>query len=67
MTATAFLSLKQRLARLPEAERRQLSAFLIRLGQERPAWRKETARRLDDMADGRKVSVTELRKRLGHG
>lgn len=66
MTATAFLDLKQRAAKLSELERRQLSAYLIRLGQDRPAWKRETARRLDDMGKGRKVSVAELRRQLGH-
>ena len=66
MTATAFLDLKQRAARLTEAERRQLSAYLIRLGQERAPWKRETARRLDEMGRGRKVPVSELRRQLGH-
>lgn len=66
MTATAFLDLKQRAAKLSEQERRQLSAYLIRLGQDRPAWKRETARRLGDMGKGRKVSVAELRRQLGH-
>jgi hypothetical protein len=66
MTATAFLDLKQRAARLSEKERRDLSAYLIRLGQERPAWKKETARRLNEMAKGKKTSVADLRKQLGH-
>jgi len=65
MTATAFLELKQRAAKLSEKERRQLSAYLIRLGQERPIWKRETSRRLDDMAKGNKVSVVELRTQLG--
>jgi hypothetical protein len=66
MTATAFLDLKQRAARLTEAERKNLSAYLIRLGQERAGWKQETARRLNAMAAGKKVSVAELRKQLGH-
>jgi len=66
MTATAFLDLKQRASKLPEKERQSLSAFLIRLGQERSGWRQETARRLNAMAAGKKVSVAELRKQLGH-
>jgi hypothetical protein len=66
MTATAFLDLKQRAAKLTEAERKNLSAYLIRLGQERAGWKKETARRLDEMAAGKKVSVADLRKQLGH-
>ena len=66
MTATSFLDLKQRLVRVSEAERRELSAFLVRRGQERPAWKKETARRLKEMADGKQVSVAALRRRFRH-
>jgi hypothetical protein len=67
MTAIAMLDLKQRLASLGETERRELSAYLIRLGQEKPTWKKETARRLRDMASGKKVSTAQLRRQLGHG
>jgi hypothetical protein len=66
MTATAFLDLKQRASKLSEAERRRLSAYLIRLGQERPAWKRATAQRLNAMAKGHKISVAALRKQLGH-
>lgn len=66
MTATAFLELKQRASQLPEKERKNLSAYLIRLGQARAGWKKETARRLDEMAAGKKVSVADLRRQLGH-
>jgi len=67
MTATAFLELKQRASKLSERKRRELSAFLIRLGQERGGWKQETARRLNAMAAGRKITTAELRKQLGHG
>ena len=60
MTATAFLELKQRATKLSEKERRNLSAFLIRLGQERAGWKLETARRLNAMAAGKNASVAEL-------
>jgi hypothetical protein len=66
MTSTALLGLKQQLTMLSERERREVSAFLIRLGQESPDWKKETARRLRTMAAGKKTSVSELRERLGH-
>jgi hypothetical protein len=66
MTATAFLDLKQRASKLSEKDRQNLSAYLIRLGQERTGWKKETARRLNEMAGGKKTSVIELRKQLGH-
>jgi hypothetical protein len=67
MTATAFLELKQRASKLTEKERQNLSAYLVRLGQERPDWKQETARRLNEMAKGKKVSVAQLRKQLEHG
>ena len=67
MTAASLLGLKQQLASLSERERREVSAFLVRLGQESPAWKRETARRLKEMAAGRKTSVAELRDRLGQG
>ena len=66
MTATAFLELKQRTSKLTESERRNLSAYIIRLGQERAGWKDETARRLNTMAAGKKMSVADLRKQLGH-
>jgi hypothetical protein len=66
MTSTALLGLKQQLTMLSERERREVSAFLIRLGQQSPDWKKETARRLRTMAAGKKTSVSELRERLGH-
>ena len=66
MTATAFLELKQRASKLSERERQNLSAFLVRLGQERAGWKQETARRLNEMSRGKKMSVSELRKQLGH-
>ncbi len=66
MTATAFLDLKQRASKLSERERQDLSAYLIRLGQDRAVWKKETARRLNEMAKGKKTSVADLRKQLGH-
>lgn len=65
MTATAFLDLKKRASKLPEKQRKKLSADLIRWGQERPEWKQETARRLDAMAAGKKVCVADLRKQLG--
>ncbi len=66
MTATAFLDLKQRASKLTESERKNFSAYLLRLGQERASWKKETARRLDEMGKGKKLSTAELRKQLGH-
>lgn len=66
MTATAALDLKQRLVKLSEPERREISAFLLRIKRETPAWKKEMSRRMKEMDQGRKVRLTDLAKRLGH-
>ena len=52
------------ITRLPENDRREVSAFIIRMGQETESWRVETARRLDQMASGNVVSVADLRRQL---
>lgn len=61
------MELKQRATTLSEEDRQNLSAFLIRLGQEKEEWKQETARRLDEMSEGKQVNVADLRKQLGHG
>lgn len=66
MTETGLLGLKQQLVQLSESERHDISAFLIRLGQESEEWKQETARRLDRMIAGEQTGVDELRQRLGH-
>jgi hypothetical protein len=67
VTGTALLFIKQRLNELSERERREVSAFLSRLGRETPAWKKETARRLNDMVAGKQTSVADLRRRICDG
>ncbi|MCC5807923.1 MAG: hypothetical protein JJU00_16470 [Opitutales bacterium] len=68
MSSAKLLGLKQELTKLSEQERREVSAFLIRLGQESAEWKEETARRLRSMEAGEKTSVAELRERfVDHG
>ena len=66
MTAMAALDLKQRIAKLSEAERREVSAFILRIKHESPAWKKEISRRMKEMDRGKKIRLTELAKQLGH-
>lgn len=66
MTATHMLELKQRLGALSESERRQMSAYLLRLKRESPAWKKKVSRRMKEMDAGKKVRLSDLAKRLGH-
>ena len=67
MSEVELLTLKQQLTKLSEPERREVSAFIVRLGQETTEWKAETARRLDEMASGKKTSLSELRDRVDHG
>ncbi|MBC7366715.1 MAG: hypothetical protein H7343_07860 [Undibacterium sp.] len=66
MTAVKFLDLKQRSSELSEKQRQNLSAHLIQLSQVRASRKQETSRRLNAMASGEKVSVSDLNKQLGH-
>lgn len=66
MTALAILDLKQRLAKLSEADRRLAAAYLLRLKHESPAGRREAARTMKEMDDGKKVRLKDLATQLGH-
>ncbi len=66
MTATAMLDLKQQLSRLSEADRRQVSAYLLRLKHESPSGRREATRIMKEMDQGKKTKLGELAKQLGH-
>jgi len=59
-----MLELKQQVSRLTTRERRELNAYLIRLRHESPQWRRTAGKRLQAMDAGRKVSVSELDRRL---
>ncbi|MGJ3243677.1 MAG: hypothetical protein ACFE0O_12095 [Opitutales bacterium] len=67
MSEAELLSLKQQLTKLTESERREVSAFIVRLGQASKEWKEETARRLDEMKAGKRTSVSELKDQIGHG
>lgn len=67
MTASALLDLKQRISRLKESERKEVAAYLLHLRHERPAWRREISRAMKEMDAGKKVRLSELKSRLGHG
>jgi hypothetical protein len=63
MTAIAILDLKQRLSKLSEADRRM---DLLRLKHESPAGRREAARTMREMDEGKKVRLKDLATQLGH-
>lgn len=62
MTAMAMLDLKQKLARLSEADRRSAAAYLLRLKHESSAGRRETSRLMREMDAGKKTRLSELAK-----
>ena len=66
MTATAILDIKQRLSKLSGADRRMVSAYLLRLKHESPAGRRESTRTMREMDAGKKVRLKDLAKQLGH-
>jgi len=58
--------MKREAVELPEAERRELSAFLLQLGRERnEAWNQEMSRRMRDMDNGYKMPCQEFEHRAG--
>lgn len=67
MSESELLTLKQQLTKLSESERREVSAFIVRLGQETKEWKEETARRLDEMSVGKRTSISDLKDQIGHG
>jgi len=66
MTAIAILDLKQRLSKLSEADRRMVSAYLLRLKHESAAGRREATRTMREMDVGKKLRLKDLAKQLGH-
>jgi molybdopterin synthase catalytic subunit len=57
MNAEAMLQLKQQLVRLSAKQRQEVAAFLHRLKQESPAWKKEMTRRMAEMDAGKKFQL----------
>ena len=64
MSDSELLTLKQSLTQLSESERREVSAFIVRLGQESLEWKEETARRLNEMGAGNKTSLSGLKEQM---
>jgi hypothetical protein len=62
----SLTELKRSAVDLPEAERRELAAFLLQLGRTRnDTWREEMSRRMREMDAGKKVTQAEFERRIG--
>jgi hypothetical protein len=66
MSDEGMLKVKQAIARMNEAERLEVSSYLLKLRHEGSAWRKEAGKTMRAMDRGEKVSLKDLSKRLGH-
>ena len=67
MTATAMLDLKQSLSRLSARERRDIQIYLHQLKRTTPAWKKATARKIDEVKAGKFTTLAELEARHRRG
>lgn len=66
MIALEELDLKQRLARLPERDRRAMSAYLLKLKHESKSGRRHISKLMSEMDAGKKASLSQLADSLGH-
>jgi len=66
MTASSELDLKQRLARLSERDRREMSAYLLRLKHQSKNGRRGVSRLMIEMDSGKKTKLSQLSADLGH-
>lgn len=66
MTATSLLRLKQQISQLSAKERVEIAAYLQRLRQQSPAWKKEMARRMEEMDRGVKFKLSSRIPRTRH-
>jgi hypothetical protein len=66
MTATSLLHLKQQISRLTARDRVEIAAYLHRLKQETPTWKKEMARRFVEMDRGVKFKLSAHPTRRRH-
>jgi hypothetical protein len=67
MTAASMLKMKQQLSKLTNKERQEVAAYLHRLKQETPAWKREMARRMREMDAGKGISLTSVLRRSRRG
>lgn len=67
MTASVELDLKQRLARLPERDRRAMSAYLLRLKHQSKSGRLGISKLMKEMDSGKKTALSKIATDLGHG
>lgn len=60
----SVLEIKQGLSRLSARQQREVQIYLHQLKRRTPAWRKATAKRVDEVQAGRFVTLKDLEARV---
>ena len=63
----SLLELKQRVSRLSQRERLELQAYMTRLKQGTPGWKRATAKKIREMKAGKFTTIEELEIRYARG
>ncbi|HUG09600.1 MAG TPA: hypothetical protein VMM36_01230 [Opitutaceae bacterium] len=63
----SVLQIKQKLSRLSAKEQREIQVYLHQLRRRTPAWKKATAKKIDEVRAGKFTTVEELEARLRRG
>jgi len=63
----SVLEIKQSLSRLSARERREIQIYLHRLKRTTPAWKKSTAKKIEDVRSGKFTTIAELEAHHRHG
>jgi len=63
----SVLEIKQSLSRLSARERREIQIYLHRLKRTTPAWKKSTAKKIEDVRAGKFTTVAALEERHRRG
>ncbi|HEY5552362.1 MAG TPA: hypothetical protein VIK52_10770 [Opitutaceae bacterium] len=63
----SVLEIKQKLSRLSAKEQREIQVYLHQLRRRTPAWKKSTAKKIDEVRAGKFTTIEELEARLRRG
>jgi hypothetical protein len=63
----SVLEIKQRLSRLSARQRTEIQVYLHQLKRATPAWKKATAKKIDEVKAGRFTTLDELESRRRRG
>ena len=63
----SVIEIKQTLSRLSARERREIQIYLHQLKRTTPAWKKSTAKKIEDVKAGKFTTLAELEARHRRG